>query len=438
VTTPLRRAGGFAAVGTLSLAAPVLGRAAALPFVAVAALAVLVVDDGPLFDLFARPADEREGRLGGLAGFALAAAGLALLATLPAGRPTIPATTFAAAVLVVGYGGLGARAVERRASDPAGAAAGYAGLALVAATLGQVAVAATLAAPVDIPAFVLLAAVGALVGALVDAVLHVRDDPLVMLSVGLVLWAVGAIVGPVGPAEVALALGVAAGLGYVAIAVGTASVPGMLTGVLLCVLTVVLGGLAWFAVLVAFFVGGGLSTKFRYERKRSRGVAEDNDGARGTGNVLGNSAVALGAVVGFAAVPLLPVGEAVFRYAFAGAVATAMCDTFSSEIGGLFDGPRLITSLERVEPGTDGGITWQGVLAGAAGAAAVAAVATLVLPAAAGPVAVAGVALAGVAGMLVDSLLGATLEGGRVGNQAVNFLATLSGAGLCVAIGVLA
>jgi uncharacterized membrane protein len=40
--------------------------------------------------------------------------------------------------------------------------------------------------------------------------------------------------------------------------------------------------------------------------------------------------------------------------------------------------------------------------------------------------------------MLVDSLLGATLEGGRVGNQAVNFLATLSGAGLCVAIGVLA
>jgi len=37
------------------------------------------------------------------------------------------------------------------------------------------------------------------------------------------------------------------------------------------------------------------------------------------------------------------------------------------------------------------------------------------------------VAIGGFVGMTVDSLLGATLEGGRLGNQWVNFLATLSG-----------
>ena len=38
--------------------------------------------------------------------------------------------------------------------------------------------------------------------------------------------------------------------------------------------------------------------------------------------------------------------------------------------------------------------------------------------------------------MTVDSLLGALIEGDRIGNQAVNFLATLSGALVAVALGV--
>jgi Integral membrane protein DUF92. len=47
------------------------------------------------------------------------------------------------------------------------------------------------------------------------------------------------------------------------------------------------------------------------------------------------------------------------------------------------------------------------------------------------------VAAGGVLGTLVDSLLGATVEGGRVGNQTVNLLATLSGALVAVGIGTL-
>ena len=45
-----------------------------------------------------------------------------------------------------------------------------------------------------------------------------------------------------------------------------------------------------------------------------------------------------------------------------------MSDTLSSEIGGLFDRPRLITSFEPVDPGTDGAVSWQGELAGVVGA----------------------------------------------------------------------
>jgi uncharacterized protein (TIGR00297 family) len=236
------------------------------------------------------------------------------------------------------------------------------------------------------------------------------------------------------PVEIAAALAITVSLGYVSHALGTASIPGMVTGMLLALVTIVLGGYAWFVLLIAFFAIGGLSSKFRYERKRERGVAEENEGARGSGNVLGNSAVALFAVIGYAATPEeIAAPPALFLFAFVGAVATAMADTLSSEIGGVYDGPRLITTLEPVDPGTDGGVTWQGELAGLAGALVVA------VPAAAlfetvDPLGAGIVVLAGVAGMTADSVLGATVENRWLDNQGVNFLATLVGALVCVGL----
>ena len=78
VTRRVRRAAAFALVGSLSLAAPVLGPAAFVPFAAIGLLAALVIDGGPLFDLFARPGDHEDRTLYGLAGFSLATTGLAL------------------------------------------------------------------------------------------------------------------------------------------------------------------------------------------------------------------------------------------------------------------------------------------------------------------------------------------------------------------------
>jgi len=432
VTSTLRRAGGFAAVGTLALAAPELGRAAAAPFAVVALLAAFVVDEGPVFDLFARPQDRRDGRLNGLAGFALAATGLAILATAP--RESMPTPVFVAAVLVVAYGNVGARAVERLWTDPGRSVAGFSLVAFLAALAGQVIVGWNLGAVPSLAAAVFLAAAGALVAALLRSMLYERDDPIVMLSTGLLLWLFDAIGVEAGVVAVSAALAVTVALGYVSYRTGTASVPGMVTGVLLGLLTIVFGGVGWFAILIAFFGIGGLSAKYRYDEKSERGVAEDNEGARGSGNVLGNAAVALVAVIGFAASPGVGVDATLFRFAFTGSLAAAMSDTLSSEIGVLFDDPRLITTLERVDPGTDGGVTWQGYAVGVVGAGVVAAVAVGVFAFDAPGVAALTVVCGGVAGMTVDSVLGAVIEGGRVGNQTVNFLGTLAGAVVSAAL----
>jgi uncharacterized protein (TIGR00297 family) len=424
VTSSLRRAGGFALVGTLSLATPALGQAAFAPFAFIAVLAAFVVDEGPLFELFARPGDRRDGRLNGLAGFALAATVLALLATVP--RTPIPVGVYVSAVLVLGYGNLGSQFVAESTSDPFHTVAGFLGFGFVAGAAGQLVIANVTASAVNPATVAFLAASGALVAALLRSVLFERDDPLVMLSTGFTLWLLDFLVVDVAPLEVGAALAVTVALGYISYALETASVAGMLTGVLLGLLTIVLGGIGWFAVLIAFFGIGGLSTKFRYEQKRERGVAEPNEGARGTGNVLGNATVALVAVVCFAASEQLPVSADLFRFAFAGSLAAAMSDTLSSEIGGLYDQPRLITTFERVEPGTDGGITWQGELAGAVGAAVVAVIAFVLWSLS--PPAAALIVVGGVAGMTADSLLGAVVEGEYLDNATVNLLATLAGA----------
>ncbi|WP_224334559.1 DUF92 domain-containing protein [Haloprofundus halobius] len=431
MTSTLRRAAGFAAVGSIALATPALGVATAVPFAVVAAVAAFVGEDGRLFELFARPGDRQDGRLTGLLGFALAAAALAVLATVPETR--MPIGAFVAAVVVVAYGNLGEQLVSRWHDGEFHAVAGFTVASFLAAVGGQALVVAVTAETHSLPKLLFLAAVGGLVAALLRAVLLKHDDPLVLVSTGLLLWLFHELPVDVSPLEVGAALALTIVLGYVSYALGTASVPGMLTGILLGVLTIVLGGFGWFAVLITFFGVGALSTKFKYESKRHRGVAEENDGARGSGNVLGNAAVAMVAVLGFAATERAGI-ELLFLFAFAGSLATAMSDTLSSEVGGLFDTPRLITTLRRVEPGTDGAVTWQGELAGLVGAALVAAVAALLLPLDPPLVGAVIVALGGVGGMTVDSLLGATVEGDRVGNQAVNFLATLSGAAVSVAL----
>ncbi len=466
----LRRASIFAAVAAVAALAPALGNAAVVPFLAVAGLAFFGVRDGEWFETLALPGDEDEERLYGFVAFALAGAGLALFASLP--RAPLPYEAFAAAMLAVGGGRLGREFVGRRSSDEFPLVAGYITGGAVAALVGQVAVrfqtasglpaalgtgvdaigagpagsadaAATAAAGsietvvAAFPQVVFLSAVAALTAAFVRSLVFARDAHITAILVAFAVWGFIVLAPTVSAPLVAFGLGATVVLGYVSFALGTASVPGMLTGVLSALLAVVLGGVGWFLTLMAFYAFGGLASKYRFDEKADRGVAQENEGARGTGNVLANSAVALAAVIGFAATAHVDVPAAVFGFAFAGATATAMADTLSSEIGGLFDRPRLVTTMRPVDPGTDGAITWQGELAGVIGALVVAGIAAMGMPIGEGVTGGGIVVLAGVGGMTVDSLLGAVVEGDRIGNQAVNFLATLSGAVIAIVFGVL-
>lgn len=435
MTGQSRRAAAFAAIATVAIAAPVLGPATAVPFAAIGLVAVFGIPQGRLFDLLARPGDYESGRLHGLAGFALATAGLAVLATAP--QLSMPEPVFVAAVFVVAFGTLGKELFALWTDSAARAVVAFVVVGTIAATLGQFLIGFQLGHPIAITTPLFLGTVGSIAAAILRQLLYERDDPIVLLSVGLLLWGASVLDAPIEVSSLLVAVVVTAFLGYVSYALGTASIAGALTGVLLGLVTIVYGGFGWFVVLISFYGIGALASKYRYDEKAARGVAEDNLGARGTGNVLGNSAVALAAVLGFAVADQVTIPEIVFVLAFAGALSTALADTLSSEIGGLFDTPRLITTLEPVAPGTDGAVTWQGTIAGAVGAAIVGGLTTLLLPATSPIVAGIAVAVGGVAGTIADSVFGATIEGDRLGNQTVNFLATLVGAIVAVATGLL-
>ena len=179
-------------------------------------------------------------------------------------------------------------------------------------------------------------------------------------------------------------------------------------------------GFGWrgVALLLAFFVSSSLLTA---AARGDAGAAKS--GARNARQVIANGGIAaLAALAGH-------------WVAFASALAAANADTWATEIGSHSrTPPRLITNGTLVSAGTDGGVTLLGTAGGIAGALFIAVLARVLVPGGF----VAAVAIAGIAGMLLDSLLGATLQGRLrwLDNDAVNLAATAAGAGLAALIGM--
>src|SRR5215210_5429400 len=119
-----------------------------------------------------------------------------------------------------------------------------------------------------------------------------------------------------------------------------------------------------FAVLALFVVVGSALTRIGYRSKERCGVAQTSGGRRGARNALANCGVALLCALLAALIP----SEA-FAAAFVASLGAAFADTAESEMGQLARRtPRLITSLRKVPPGTDGAISVPGTLAGLAAA----------------------------------------------------------------------
>jgi uncharacterized protein (TIGR00297 family) len=187
-------------------------------------------------------------------------------------------------------------------------------------------------------------------------------------------------------------------------------------------------GAYWLYLILAFFVFGNIVTKFKYNVKKEKGVAEKERTFR---NVFGNGGAALVFALFFVVTK-----HPVFLMGYLGAMAAAAADTFATEIGMVYDiEPRLITNFRRAKVGVNGAISVAGTTAAVLGAAAISLV-PLFYP-------TPGLdknmiffigTIAGVFGSFVDSFVGATIEGKLelMDNHMTNFIGTLAGGTVAV------
>ncbi len=209
-----------------------------------------------------------------------------------------------------------------------------------------------------------------------------------------------------------------AAFAVLAYALGMISRSGALGGLLVGTAIYASLGPQGFALLALFVVGGSLLTRLGYRRKQSMGTAQDQGGRRGARNAIANCAVAVSCALLAAATT-----RDFFTVAFVASLGAAFADTSESEIGQLFSRtPRMITTLRKVQPGTDGAISLPGTLAGVAAACLTAALA-LALGLLELPQTALLVAISAFLGTVADSLIGAHYP--RIGNEATNVICTL-------------
>ncbi|EKM77260.1 hypothetical protein AGABI1DRAFT_115410 [Agaricus bisporus var. burnettii JB137-S8] len=197
------------------------------------------------------------------------------------------------------------------------------------------------------------------------------------------------------------------------------------------------GGLWVFGItLIGFYLIGSRATKYGKQRKAKLEEGYQEAGYRSGWQVLCNSVCGVAAAVMWNAMfgveydsskwcPLdREVGNGWSRmllFVALGHFACCLGDTLASELGILSAGkPRLVTTFERVPPGTNGGMSVGGTLASLLGGAAVGVLmaSTLVVENVRCREAwssvtlslIVGGALAGFLGSLIDSLIGATLQ----------------------------
>jgi uncharacterized protein (TIGR00297 family) len=208
-------------------------------------------------------------------------------------------------------------------------------------------------------------------------------------------------------------------LGFVTYYRKSLDVLGSVVMIVMGIIIIFSAGANWLLLIVLFLVMSLLATKFSKKYKQSLGEFE---GRRTSKNVISNGVVAcfMAAFGGY----YLP-----FVGGFIGAIATATSDTLASEIGVLDQHPRLITTFQKVDPGTNGAVSVLGTAVGIVGAAIIG-IASYLLGIMPNPLLAICVAIiSGTVGCFMDSVLGAVFENRHlITNEHVNLIATIVGA----------
>jgi len=228
--------------------------------------------------------------------------------------------------------------------------------------------------------------------------------------------------------DLAISLVLVSGLLIISMAKDLLDKGGVIAALIVGLTISLLGHWTWLVVLMTFLIVGSFVTKWRFEEKAKISAEEANDGVRGWKNVMAN-----GGMASIVAISHHFVGGHEWSYfLLCSAVSVASSDTLASEIGSLDPRTRIITTLELVPAGTNGGMSPTGTLAAFYGALLISVVSTI-LGAINGdttPISIffPAVILFGWLGCQVDSILGAVFENrGFLGKHSVNFISTFSG-----------
>lgn len=200
---------------------------------------------------------------------------------------------------------------------------------------------------------------------------------------------------------------------------------------------------------VLYLALGSLVTKVKFQEKEAKGIAEKRGGRRGPENVWGSAltglicaalSVQLNPYVGNTAGVLGFITYDLLILAYVSSLATKLADTFASEIGKAYGKTTfLITTFERVEPGTEGAISLEGTLAAAGGGALLPIYASAIGFLNGGLMSIVIATLAAFLATNAESIIGASLQGKKglewMTNEVVNFLNTAIGASIAITFG---
>lgn len=280
---------------------------------------------------------------------------------------------------------------------------------------------------VNVVFFIALA--GALSASLIESVETETDKRLTLLITLSTVFTIFKIYVPSASlADLGLAFLVSFFMSLLALHLGVADESGLMSATVIGTTLILFTDLRFFILLLLFYILGSAVTKYRYDIKLERGIAEQAGGARGYANVFGNSMAPL-----FFGMQYGVTGNPVFAVAFVASIATALADTMASEIGKAEEKVYLITDFKRVEAGVSGGVSVKGELAVLVGSV-ITSLLALSLGILDGYTAIIA-AVSAFIGVHIDSVLGATLEKwGYLTNSGVNFLSTLFAGIICYII----